>query len=225
MSASSILLRQLRAIAARKASGQEHHAEDDACPVVKGKVQRRRLFCIPKPAAIPSAMLPRTEQPVGMTSVSTPRRSSSFAPPKVKGVPACSLFLKYVSANFARTACPAQTISQPQTPAIDKINAILLRIFPSFESFWMVYRDFIWYSFSDGLCLGFFRRKPGKAHTLRFHGDFLDLVAVWEQLFFVLQKGMVQRRARDSSDLVEGQRQLRLPAILDMAPRARRICS
>ena len=101
MSASSILLRQLRAIAAQKASGQEHHAEDDACPVVKGKVQR----------------------------------SSSFAPPRVKGVPACSLFLKYVSANFARTACPAQTISQPQTPAIDKINAILLRIFPSFESF------------------------------------------------------------------------------------------
>lgn len=48
MSASSILLRQLRAIAARKASGQEHHAEDDACPVVKRKVQCRRLFCIPK---------------------------------------------------------------------------------------------------------------------------------------------------------------------------------
>lgn len=138
MSASSILLRQLRAIAAQKASGQEHHAEDDARLVVKGKVQR----------------------------------SSSFAPPKVKGVPACSSFLKYVSANFARTACPAQTISQPQTPAIDQINAILLRIFPSFESFWMVYRDFIWYSLSDGLCLGFFRRKPGKAHALRFHGDF-----------------------------------------------------
>ena len=65
----------------------------------------------------PSAMLPSTAQPVGMTIVRMPSRSSSFAPPGVKGVPAVCSFLKYPSANLASTASPAQTISQPPSAA------------------------------------------------------------------------------------------------------------